>query len=276
MWLDPMPLESDIHKAYKFYYTHDEKAKKKSALIELFGAILTKFLLLFLRLTPIYRERRDFSQMYLGKIKPGRLLELGCGNGARLLQLAALGWSVEGQEVDRMSALMAAKNGIKIHLGPVETLKLPDASYEAVVMNHVIEHIHDPVKLLSECRRLLTSNGVLISVTPNIHSFGHRVFKSRWRGLEPPRHVFLHCQNSLHLVAQKAGFRNPITWTTSSGAHHFSQGSLKIIYGSNNLNLFKKTVCYFAPKLFLLVARLVQTFDNDSGEECVLMLRKEK
>jgi 2-polyprenyl-3-methyl-5-hydroxy-6-metoxy-1,4-benzoquinol methylase len=268
-----MPLEADIHKAYRLYYTHDKNSREGWFFTQLLAKIVIQILKLFLRLTPLHRERKAFSRMYLENIKPGRLLEVGCGDGTRLTQLAALGWSVEGQEVDPISAAAAREKGIKIHLGPLENIRLPDASYDAIVMNHVIEHLYEPVILLSECRRLLSSQGTLISVTPNISSFGHRIFKSNWRGLEPPRHIFLYSQGSLRRIAQMAGFKNPTSWTTASGAHHFAQGSLKIIYGSNKLNLFNKTVCYFAPKLFLLVARLVQAFDNDSGEECVLMLR---
>jgi 2-polyprenyl-3-methyl-5-hydroxy-6-metoxy-1,4-benzoquinol methylase len=276
MWLDPMPLEVDIHKAYHSYYTHGEDSHKKSPTEQPITMILTNILLLFLRLTPIHRERKDFNLMYLGNIKPGRLLGVGCGDGARLSRLASLGWSVEGQEVDPISAAIAAKTGIKVHLGSLENLNLPDTSYEAIVMNHVIEHVHDPVKLLMECRRILSPNGILIAVTPNIRSYGHRIFKLHWRGLEPPRHILLYCQESLRCIAQKAGFENPTTWTTAANAHHFALGSLNIIYGNNNIKLSTKTLYYFGPKLFLLVARIVQTFDKDSGEECVLMLRKGK
>jgi 2-polyprenyl-3-methyl-5-hydroxy-6-metoxy-1,4-benzoquinol methylase len=274
MWLDPMPLEADIHEAYQSYYTHGENSNKKSPMEQTITMIMINIFRLILRLTPIHRERKDFNRMYLGNIKPGRLLEVGCGDGTRLARLATLGWSVEGQEVDPISAAIAAKTGIKIHLGSLENLNLPDTSYEAIVMNHVIEHVHDPLKLLMECRRLLSPNGTLITVTPNIRSYGHRIFKSYWRGLEPPRHILLYGQESLRRIAQNAGFENPTTWTTAANAHHFALGSLNIIYGNNNLKPSTKTLYYFGPKLFLLMARIVQRFDKDSGEECVLMLRK--
>lgn len=276
MWLDPMPLESDIHKAYTSYYTHDGISPKENFIIRFIAATIIGILKLLLFLTPIHRERRAFRRMYLENIKPGKLLEVGCGNGARLTQLAALGWSVEGQEVDPISAAAAREKGIKIHLGPLENIRLPDASYDAIVMNHVIEHLHEPVKLLAECRRLLSPQGTLIAVTPNVRSYGHRIFKSNWRGLEPPRHIFLYGQESLRHIAQLAGFENPTSWTTTAGAHHFAQGSLKIIYGTNNPNPFIQILYSFGPKLFLLIARMVQAFDNDSGEECVLMLQNDK
>lgn len=274
MWLNPMPLEDDIHKAYRSYYTHDKSGHDNNRLKECITNIEKQLLKFLLRLTPIYRERKEFNQMYLSRIKPGRLLEVGCGSGSRLTQFAILGWSVEGQEVDAASAAIAERRGLKIHLGTLDNLNLPDGSYEAIVMNHVIEHVHDPFKLLKECRRLLSPNGILIAVTPNIHSYGHRIFKSYWRGLEPPRHIILYSQNSLRHLAQIAGFVNPTTWTTSANAHHFALDTLNIISKSKNLESLTKIFNNVFSKLFLIISRVVHIFNKDSGEECVLMLRK--
>jgi hypothetical protein len=38
MWLDPMPLESDIHKAYTSYYTHDGISPKENFIIRFIAA----------------------------------------------------------------------------------------------------------------------------------------------------------------------------------------------------------------------------------------------
>jgi 2-polyprenyl-3-methyl-5-hydroxy-6-metoxy-1,4-benzoquinol methylase len=274
MWLDPIPLEEDICKAYQSYYTHGDDAQKRSQPKKPITKILTYLFRLFLRLTPIPKERIDLDRMFLGNIKPGKLLEVGCGDGARLARLATLGWSVEGQEVDPISASIAVQTGIKIHFGSLEKLGLPMASFDAIVMNHVIEHVHDPVKLLMECRRLLKPDGILVAATPNIRSYGHRIFKSSWRGLEPPRHILLHSQDSLHRIAQKAGFKNPTTWTTAANAHGLAQGSLEIMYGKQNPKSSIKALYYFVPTLFRLMARIVQIFDKDSGEECILRLKK--
>jgi len=275
MWLDPMPWEEDMPQAYRSYYTHSENDQNKNRTLDLFTISRQKLLLFLLRLTPLYRERKDINQMYLGKIKPGRLLAIGCGNGMRLAPLADVGWSIEGQEIDPISAAIASKNGIMVHLGSLEDINLPAASYDAIVMNHVIEHVYDPIKLLVECQRLLSSNGVLVAVTPNINSYGHRTFKMHWRGLEPPRHMILHGQKSLRHLAQRAGFKNPVTWTTAANAHHFALDSLKIMRSGIHLNVFSKALLNFRSKLFLLTARVVQAFDKDSGEECVLMLKKD-
>lgn len=275
MWLDPMPLEQDINKAYQSYYTHGKNSPQKSQSEKPLVQIFTCLFRLFLRLTPIHSERKNLDRMFLWPIRRGKLLEVGCGDGSRLSRLADFGWSVEGQEVDPVSAAIAQKTSIKIHLGPLENLALQHASYDAIVMNHVIEHVHDPVKLLIECHRLLKKQGTFVVVTPNVRSYGHRVFKSNWRGLEPPRHILLHSRDSLRQVALKAGFKKPEVWTMAANASHFTLGSLQIIHGQNEpeslTNAFHR---YVIPTLFLFMERIVQIFDRDSGEECVLMARK--
>lgn len=275
IWLDPMPLEEDIHKAYQSYYTHGETSignwRDNNYFIT---KVLTFMFRLFLRLTPIHRERIESEQMYLGNIKPGNLLEIGCGDGTRLLKLAALGWSVEGQEVDPVSANIASRTGIRIHLGSIEELGLPDSSYDAIVMNHVIEHVHEPVRLLNECRRLLKKDGILVSVTPNTNSWGHKIFKSNWRGLEPPRHIMLHCPSSLHHIAHNAGFRNSIIYTASPTANGFAYGSLQIAYGGRNCKQLINIIHYIISVMFLFFERFSQIFLKYSGEECILLLRK--
>lgn len=274
MWLNPMPRKDDIHRAYRTYYTHEQPLNNQTQIRINLNSYRKYILKLFLHLTPIYRERENFNRMYLEKIKPGRLLGVGCGSGARLAYLASMGWSVEGQEVDPLSAEAAKKHGIIVHLGELDSLNLPAKSYNAVVMNHVIEHVHEPLKLLKECHRLLAPGGTIISITPNINSCGHRVFKAHWRGLEPPRHLFLYNQKSLQQLAQMAGFQNSQTWTTSANAHHFFLESCKVLFGGQISNLPARIFLNILSKIYLITARMLYTFYKDSGDECVLKRRK--
>jgi 2-polyprenyl-3-methyl-5-hydroxy-6-metoxy-1,4-benzoquinol methylase len=44
-------------------------------------------------------------------------------------------------------------------------------------MNHVIEHVSDPLALLRECYRILSPGGYVGIVTPNVKSLAHRLFR---------------------------------------------------------------------------------------------------
>ena len=75
-----------------------------------------------------------------------------------------------------------------------------------MTVNHLIEHVPDPVGLLKECRRVLKPGGRFILGTPNSESFGRLLFKADWRGLEPPRHLYLFCPSSIGMILNMAGF----------------------------------------------------------------------
>ena len=230
LWFDPMPLYEDIEKAYVSYYTHQAPLPNGSRQTRrgFVGRILHKSFYLVLKATLIHLERRRLDLMYVGSLSPGKLLDVGCGGGSRLGQLRALGWDVQGQEVDPKAAAQARNiYGVPVYLGRLEDAAFPDASFDAILMSHVIEHVHDPVRLLAECIRVLKRGGTLVVVTPNAESYGHKRFGSYWRGLEPPRHLYLFSQGTLRAIAAEAGFVKCDTWTSAANASGYALGSFE-------------------------------------------------
>jgi 2-polyprenyl-3-methyl-5-hydroxy-6-metoxy-1,4-benzoquinol methylase len=276
IWLDPMPLKEEIHKAYAIYYTHEDKGKSASARKKKSWRVhLLRFHKRLLKaLVGTRREEENHYLMYLRDLRPGRLLEIGCGNGRRLARLAALGWTVEGQEVDEKAWSAArAKYAFQVHLGELETLDLATNSFDAVVMNHVIEHVNAPAELLAEARRLLKPGGVLIVVTPNAESQEHSIFGPSWFSLDPPRHLQLFTSRALASLAMQAEFTGQETWTTNVNADYVAASSLKI----RNMGDMKaeedpiaKEKRLIAGLYFQLWATHARTSLPDNGEECVL------
>ncbi len=248
VWLDPMPRETEITHADENYYTHHDPSAP-SPLQRVYRTLL--------RLTPLHRERARLNLMYLNHVQPGCLLEVGCGAGDRLAQFRDRGWQVEGVEIDPTAATRARKRfGLKIHGA------LPAGDFDAVIMNHVIEHVPDPVTLLADCRRLLKPRGTLTATTPNIDSRGHRRFGASWMALDPPRHLHLFSVNSLRAVTRKAGFMQVQVWTTGARAVGIGLRSLAIPRdGRYNLRVRPRLADALRAVLFQLRA---------TDEECVL------
>ncbi len=198
VWLDPMPIEEDIGKAYHTYYTHERRS------IPFLERLLAWMLYGCLGLLG---ERRRSDGVYLEGITPGRVLEIGFGDGNRMERLIASGWHVEGQEVDAISVANARKRGLNVHEGSLNSCRLADAGYDAIIGSHVIEHVHDPEGMIRECFRLLKPGGTLVLYTPNSESYGHRVFAEHWLGLDPPRHLHIFAAGNMAALIQNAGFR---------------------------------------------------------------------
>ena len=134
------------------------------------------------------------------------LLDIGCGDGLLLSNLRALGWDVQGVEPDAAAAESARTRGFPVFNGSLEEAQFPDASFAAVTMSHVIEHVAEPARTLAEIRRVLRPGGSLVVMTPNANSVLHRVFRDRWFPLDPPRHLLLHSPASLARLLRDAGF----------------------------------------------------------------------
>jgi len=219
-------------------------------------------------------ERKALETMFLTGLPPGRVLEVGCGSGTLLRRLRSLGWTVEGQDVDPNVASIA-DHDIRVHLGDLNSLALPSESYDAVVMNHVIEHVHYPAELLRECHRLVKPGGVVVITTPNAASYGHQRFRGAWRGLEPPRHLHLFTSKSLTFIASKSGWvtSSHFTCVARSGdmlatSRHIKRTGFQEMDGRKSLAHIMFSVWYQC------AARINQIRRPDSGEELVLIARK--
>ncbi len=210
--------------------------------------------------------------MCLDGVSHGRLLDVGCGSGRFLTLMRDAGWEVQGVEPDPVSAQIARdRHGIPVTAGTLPQAAFPDRSFDAITMNHVIEHVADPLALLAECRRVLRPGGNVVVVTPNVRSFGHRKFKDCWRGLEPPRHLCLFSMQSLGAAAAKAGLEAKEIRTSARSARfigtashalrrtgHFSDAD--VAWGSRLRGLAFRARCHAA-----LLG------DPHSGEEIVLL-----
>ncbi len=242
MWPDPMPLEEEIGKAYKNYYTHEKyrvaiekndmgilrrfyNITKTSYLAYRYGYDQTHFgglqsiLGRLIQLIPSRRVYLDSSVYFLRANPGGRLLEVGCGSGETLMHMLKLGWQAEGVDFDPAAVDCARSKGLNVSLGSLEQQEYPDNHFDAVVMSHLIEHVHDPLLLVKESRRVLKPGGNLVILTPNNRSFGHKLFREEWRGLEPPRHLNIFCRMSLCNLVKIAGFKRLTVSSTIRNAN---------------------------------------------------------
>ena len=288
-WLDPMPIEDDIFKLYQNYYTHQQKVNIPDNMLRwLYSKItrgylanryrydidgvtlLDRMLGLLVYLHPGRMTDINFKVFFLNANHGGKLLEVGCGNGFMLKRLANLGWTVEGVDFDINAVRTARTMDLNVHLGDLSEQYYPDSTFDAIVMSHVIEHVYDPLALLVECQRILKPGGRLINITPNIDSWGHRMFREYWRGLEPPRHLHIFNISSLQILAKKAGFSR-INCRSIARA----RGVLLASKSLRNTGKIKDTGRYpfkdrLWAELFELIEWTLLIFNKNYGEEVVL------
>lgn len=209
--------------------------------------------------------------MYLQDMKPGRVLEIGCGSGSRLAELRELGWEVHGVEPDAAAAKVAVEHyRVPVVVGTLDDADFPSASFDAVEMTHVIEHIADPLPLLQSIRALLRPGGRLVVVCPNLDAYGHRRYGASWSALDPPRHEHLFTRASLVALARKAGYTSVRSRTSIRGAWGNLMGSEDLSKNGHRRWRADRPILAKALALtFYELARLA--FDPLAGEELSLI-----
>lgn len=129
-------------------------------------------------------HRRDRALELLNSSVPGRLLDVGCGEGFVMAGFAAKGWAVAG--IDHSRAGVEAMNpdfADVVEHGDLFALlrKRIDESerHDVIWLGNVLEHVLDPVGLLHSLRNLVAPGGVLVVTVPNDGNLYHEDLMSR-------------------------------------------------------------------------------------------------
>ncbi|MFQ5511851.1 MAG: class I SAM-dependent methyltransferase [Candidatus Krumholzibacteriia bacterium] len=147
----------------------------------------------------------------------GRLLDVGAGEGTLLLAAGARGWRAEGTDISSaMVAHMRDRLGLTAHHGVLEGIALPERSFDAVVLNHVLEHVQNPRTTLEAVARLLADGGVARVEVPNLSSLSSRsktlqsrlgLKRNRWRHYDTAHHFWYFTPETLAGTMRAAGLR---------------------------------------------------------------------
>ena len=290
IWLDPMPVAEDLHKAYETYYTHVERQPRAGALQRLLLAakrgylanhygynagIAERALGLLPWVYPGRRSELDFSVMWLRSEARGRLLDVGAGSGWLVDHLGSLGWEAEGLDFDPRAVESGRARGLRMHLGGLAEQKFPEASFDALTMSHSIEHVHDPAAWLGEVRRVLRPGGRLALATPNTRSLLHRRFGASWFPLDPPRHLHLFNRAALGSALRKAGFARFSVFTSVRDANGAFLGSRSILRsGRHDMTAPASPARRALARAFQLSESVRLAFDADAGEDLVALAEK--
>jgi SAM-dependent methyltransferase len=140
---------------------------------------------------------------------PGRIVDVGCGDGRILDMLRRHGrsdWELWGIEFNDGAAAQARRAGYTVLAGRFETVALEPASVDLMIMNQLIEHVEDPRAMIAKARAALRPGGHLVIETPNLDSLDARIFRRRyWGGYHFPRHFTLFDTRTLPALARAGG-----------------------------------------------------------------------
>jgi 2-polyprenyl-3-methyl-5-hydroxy-6-metoxy-1,4-benzoquinol methylase len=202
------------------------------------------------------------------------LLDVGCNEGRNLGFYRAGGFAAEGIETNPVAAATARRLGHTVHIGTLSDLERSSQRYDVVVLSNVLEHVVDPLAMLTSARNILKPGGEVWVSCPNADSTARRVFGRYWINWHPPFHITHLTAATLATLLHSAGFEvtenhtiSPALWIAQSLlARRFARPGSPTIQMRNTLFIATLLVgirTLLAPLLFLM---------NRSGHgDCLLM-----
>ena len=161
----------------------------------------------------MWEARLDRLEKWVSR---GRLLDVGCGEGTFLELAQKRGWEVYGTELSSFAADHASRVlGRGIFCGEHAQAGFRDGEFDAVTLWHVLEHVADPGRYLSEVRRILKPEGNLIVAVPNVNDLvmqaAYRVVRGKpLKKFSPDDreiHLYHFSAGTLVKALEKAGFQ---------------------------------------------------------------------
>lgn len=156
------------------------------------------------------------------RLRPRRLLDVGCGSGylAKLLKARVPGLVIHGVDISQV-ALERARNQLD-HVWQVDLdradLPVPSEHYDTVTCIEVLEHLYDPDHALREIARVLPPGGRTVITVPNLAYWRYRLELVWGRVPQPatdPRHLHQFDYRLLAEVLTRSGLQ--LTGMTGHG-----------------------------------------------------------
>ena len=206
------------------------------------------------------------SREHIDYVESGKFLDIGCGNGSRLLKMRNLGWQVTGVELNKKAFNECVNHNLNVFNSTLENTKFKDNSFDVVYMSHLVEHLANPCEIFEIVNKILKPNGLLYIKTPNRNSLGRKIFGKYWYANDIPRHLFLFSKKSLVNVFKKLNM-NLVYYSQDTSPKIFLNSIdyfFKLSKPSKRNKIFR-----IVSKLYVLPAKVLQ-----KGDESFFIFKK--
>lgn len=132
-----------------------------------------------------------------------RVLDVGAGNGERLTQLESVGLRhLIG--IDPILDAPITRGNVDLRPGTLEDVT---EQFDLITFHHSFEHIVDQSATLARAASMLRPSGCILIRIPVFGKYAWRTYGEHWVQLDAPRHLYLHSEASMELLAGQAGLR---------------------------------------------------------------------
>jgi SAM-dependent methyltransferase len=162
-----------------------------------------------------------------------KLLDFGCGGGFVVEVAKELGFDAYGIEANMSMVSWCQERGLNVQSKSLESLIKEEKKFDIIIFSAVLEHIEDPIKILSQCKQIMLPNAIIVVSQAAYDGLLPKLFPWGWYGWQPQEHFWHFNKCSLDAMALRAGFR--IQKVIRNSLYHpwFKKGSLLELVGRN-------------------------------------------
>lgn len=130
----------------------------------------------------------------------GNLLDIGAGTGDFLNVANQNGWKTTGIEPSAKAKAIAINKGVSF----ADNLEVLEShSFDIITMWHVLEHVPNLEKQISELKRLLKPTGTILIAVPNFNSHDAKHYGAFWAAYDVPRHLWHFSKTAIQKLFAK-------------------------------------------------------------------------
>ena len=134
------------------------------------------------------RERVALMTPHLSTARP-RYLDVGCSTGFVVEAAKEAGWDAIGIDLNPSAIEFGRTRGLDLRTVALDDAGFDEASFDAVSLFDVLEHLLDPVRTLQACTRLLRPGGIVFLYVPNYDSASRLLMGKEAHFIWPTHHL---------------------------------------------------------------------------------------
>ena len=191
-------------------------------------------------ISQLYHSVRNYTlkkkiQLVSKYVSRGTILDYGAGTGMFLNTCKLAGWKAFGIEPDSGARKIGAEMNLSLYGTKHNLLSdIPEVSFDAITLWHVLEHVTDLEDTLNFFKNKLNPDGVLIIAVPNHTSFDAQYYKAFWAAYDVPRHLYHFHKETVEKLLGNFGFNLVETAPMKFDSFYVSMLSEKYKTGSIN------------------------------------------